>query len=463
MGNGYQDIYITNGANKNTIGGGNVIAFSGGAGVLVGNDVSHPVNPPTADTAAGNGNAILSNSIFGNAAAGIVLGPSGSPNLNQAAPVFTATPIISNTGQLTNLQGTLTSTANTSFTIQFFASNVADHPSQGRNFLGSISVMTNGSGNASFGPLTITPLKSVTFGQIITATATSSANNSSPFSNGKAANQFPEQTVGVFDPSTGNWYLRNSNSAGGPNIGPFAYGAPGWYPVVGDWNGDGVTTIGVVDLATETWYLRNSNSAGAPSYTPFQFGAPGWIPVVGDWTGTGHTGIGVFDPSTGTWYLRNEVSAGGADAGSFQFGGAGWKPVVGDWTGAGQGHHRRGRSLDRNLVSHATATAAARRTSPRFSLALPAGSRWPATGTAPATAASASSTAPAPPGICATRSAAAVPTRASFRYGGGGWGYVVGDWDYPALPQLAAGGEAAVPSGAAPLTEGQLQSEVRWP
>jgi hypothetical protein len=44
-------------------------------------------------------------------------------------------------------------------------------------------------------------------------------------------------TAGVFDPSTAIWDLRNSNSPGAPDIAPFAYGAPGWLPVAGDWDG----------------------------------------------------------------------------------------------------------------------------------------------------------------------------------------------------------------------------------
>jgi len=56
---------------------------------------------------------------------------------------------------------------------------------------------------------------------------------------------------------------------------------------------------------------------------------------------------------------------------------------------------------------------------------------------------------------------AGAPDAGQFSYGGSGWGFVVGDWDYPALPQLAADGEATVSSGAPPLTEGQLQSEVQ--
>ncbi len=143
-------------------------------------------------------------------------------------------------------------------------------------------------------------------------------------------------TVGVVDPVTGTWYLRNRNSAGAPDIAPFRYGAPGWVPVVGDWDGNGTATIGAVDPATMTWYLRNSNGPGAPDIKPFRFGAPGWIPVAGDWTGSGHTGIGVFDPATATFYLRNSASPGAPDLAPFRYGGPGWRPVVGDWAGDGR-------------------------------------------------------------------------------------------------------------------------------
>ena len=40
-------------------------------------------------------------------------------------------------------------------------------------------------------------------------------------------------------------------------------GRAGDKPVVGDWNGDGLDTIGVRRASTGQMYLRNSNSAGA--------------------------------------------------------------------------------------------------------------------------------------------------------------------------------------------------------
>ncbi|MCI0459880.1 MAG: VCBS repeat-containing protein [Gemmataceae bacterium] len=144
--------------------------------------------------------------------------------------------------------------------------------------------------------------------------------------------------IGVFDPTTAVWYLRNSVNAGAPNVtSPFPYGAPGWVPVVGDWNGDGIDSIGVFDPTTATWYLRNQNFAGSPDVAiPFQFGAPGWVPVVGDWNRDGIDTIGVFDPVTATWFLRNSNTPGVPDVvPPFQYGAPGWLPVVGDWNGDG--------------------------------------------------------------------------------------------------------------------------------
>jgi hypothetical protein len=144
-----------------------------------------------------------------------------------------------------------------------------------------------------------------------------------------------QNTVVVVDPSTETWYVRNSNSAGGPSYTPFQFGAPGWIPVVGDWNGSGVDGIGVVDPTTDTWYLRDEVSAGLPDAGVFVYGAPGWIPVVGNWAGNanGQDGIGVIDPSTETWYLRDTATAGGVSISPFQFGAPGWTPVAGNWTG----------------------------------------------------------------------------------------------------------------------------------
>jgi Bacterial Ig-like domain (group 3)/FG-GAP repeat len=101
-------------------------------------------------------------------------------------------------------------------------------------------------------------------------TATYSGGNSFPAALGLLVLP-PPSTPAVFDPGTATWYLRNQASAGAPSVAPFAFGGPGWTPVLGDWDGNGTTTLGVVDHSTMTWYLRNSASEVAS--TPSRFSA----------------------------------------------------------------------------------------------------------------------------------------------------------------------------------------------
>src|SRR5207253_9369082 len=77
--------------------------------------------------------------------------------------------------------GTLNTTPNTTFHIEFFANNAAD-PSgfgEGQTFLGFTTVTTDASGDASFTALVP---GSVSIGQIVSATATSPGGSTSEFS-----------------------------------------------------------------------------------------------------------------------------------------------------------------------------------------------------------------------------------------------------------------------------------------
>jgi len=141
-------------------------------------------------------------------------------------------------------------------------------------------------------------------------------------------------TIALYRPSTATFYLRNSNTQGWPDI-TVPFGAVGDIPLVGDWDGNGTFTIGVYRPSTATFYLRNTNTTGAPDLT-IPFGAPGGndIPVVGDWDGNNTTTIGIYRPSDNTFYLRNSNTAGGADH-IVLFGASGDLPVVGDWDGNG--------------------------------------------------------------------------------------------------------------------------------
>lgn len=137
-------------------------------------------------------------------------------------------------------------------------------------------------------------------------------------------------TTGVFRPSNGVIFLKNSNSTGIADI-ALNYGVPGDQPVVGDWDGNGTTTIGV--YRNGSFYLRNSNTVGFANLV-FAFGQPGDQPIAGDWDGDGKDTIGVFRPSTATFYLRNSNSAGPADV-SFVLGNPGDVGIAGDWNGDG--------------------------------------------------------------------------------------------------------------------------------
>jgi hypothetical protein len=162
LGNGLNGVLVVSArAHGNTVGGeapgaGNTIAFNGGDGVLV-------------DT--GTGNAILGNVVFANGYLGIELVHGG--NHDQAAPVLTSA---TTDGTSTTITGTLTSTPNTTFTLEFVAD---DASGTGQRFLGSVQVTTDADGNASF---TVTFAVALDPGTMVTATATDSANDTSQFS-----------------------------------------------------------------------------------------------------------------------------------------------------------------------------------------------------------------------------------------------------------------------------------------
>ena len=57
-----------------------------------------------------------------------------------------------------------------------------------------------------------------------------------------------------------------------------------WQPITGDWDGDGVDSIGLFDPLTSSFYLKNSLSDG-PADIEFGFGPDnsGWVPLSGSW------------------------------------------------------------------------------------------------------------------------------------------------------------------------------------
>ena len=140
----------------------------------------------------------------------------------------------------------------------------------------------------------------------------------------------PPDTIGVFRPSTSQWLLKNSNSAGRPNL-AVDFGQAGDLPISGDWNGDGITDLGV--FRNGQFLLRQ-----ATTITTVNFGQAGDLPVAGDWNGDGTDDLGVF--RNGQFILRKPVKPCPACpivflSITFNFGQAGDTPVAGDWNGDG--------------------------------------------------------------------------------------------------------------------------------
>jgi hypothetical protein len=177
--------------NSVTIGGsapgaGNVIAYSGGDGIVIGSRGPNTGSVTITGNSiygnldsgvyvySGSGNTILQNSIYDNGHAsgppgGIYLNSANNANNNQAAPVLTG---VSTSGSGTTISGTLQSLASTSFRVEFFASPAPSNSTQaeGKTFLVSTYVTTDGSGNAI---ITASVLSVIPAGETyLTATAT---------------------------------------------------------------------------------------------------------------------------------------------------------------------------------------------------------------------------------------------------------------------------------------------------
>lgn len=145
-------------------------------------------------------------------------------------------------------------------------------------------------------------------------------------------------TPGLFRPSDGYVYLRNSISTGIADI-TFFFGNPGDMPVVGDFNGDGCDTVSIYRPVEARFYIINKlgqggGGLGAAEYS-FVYGNPGDVPFVGDWDGNGIDTPGLRRPSDGFVYLRNTNTQGVADI-SYFYGNPGDVPFAGDWNGNGR-------------------------------------------------------------------------------------------------------------------------------
>lgn len=178
--NAVYGISFQEGSSDNTVGGtqsgaANKIAFNGLAGV---------------NLSTGWRNSVRGNSIFSNGGLGIGLQPTGAVTPNdpndsdfgannlQNFPVITSVLSFSNG---TTIRGSLNSTPNTTFLIDFYSSAALDPSGHGEGalFLSTTTVTTDSNGDATINVSLPTPLGT---GRVLTATATDPDGNTSEFS-----------------------------------------------------------------------------------------------------------------------------------------------------------------------------------------------------------------------------------------------------------------------------------------
>jgi Domain of unknown function (DUF4347) len=266
-----------NGGSNSSIGGtaagqGNTIAYNADDGIQIA-------------PATSIGNAILGNSIFANTGLGIDLnnngvtandagdGDTGANNL-QNFPVLTSAVMVSST-QVT-IVGTINSTANSQFRIEFFSSTAQDPTGQGegQTYLGFVNVTTNGGGNFNFNT---TLTATVSASAFISATATKSNATFTTFTNTSefALNAVATNTAPVLDASKSPALTTINEDPGAPvgavgtlisSLVDLAVPA-GQVDNVTDWNSGALLGIAVTaaDTTNGTWfYTTNGGTAWNP-------------------------------------------------------------------------------------------------------------------------------------------------------------------------------------------------------
>ncbi len=148
----------------------------------------------------------------------------------------------------------------------------------------------------------------------------------------------PIDLVGLYDPSTSQFHLKNANTeTAGESV--FRFGPrPGrgpWIPLAGDWNGDGKSTTGFYDPATAVFRFRNTLGGGASDII-LAVDAPSANvrPIAGDWDGDGKDTVGLYDVTASVFHLKNSLSGQGFDV-TLPLGTPGQNqiPLAGNWGG----------------------------------------------------------------------------------------------------------------------------------
>jgi hypothetical protein len=132
--------------------------------------------------------------------------------------------------------------------------------------------------------------------------------------------------IGVWEPSTGRWWMRLSSNS--QTINPL-FGQAGDIPVPGDYRGVGSDQLAVFRPSTATWRISGAHQPAVS----VQFGQLGDLPLPADWNGDGDIELGVWRPSTGVWYAA-ELDGTPVTIPATPWGGPGDIPLAGNFVGS---------------------------------------------------------------------------------------------------------------------------------
>ena len=114
--------------------------------------------------------------------------------------------------------------------------------------------------------------------------------------------------VAVWRPRTGTWFVKTSSSGFRQSFTVHWGGESADLPVAGDWDGDGRADLGIYRRTAGTWYILLSHTNYSLSHAFIRQWGGGAIraddePLVGDYDGDGMSDLTIWRAAAGRWYL----------------------------------------------------------------------------------------------------------------------------------------------------------------